>query len=58
MTDSYLQVHGHISGLIVDREEDVGVIVIFGAGILGALLMLFIIGEQMELYLVSFLVFT
>ena len=33
-------------------------IVIFGAGILGALLMLFIIGEQMELYLVSFLVFT
>ena len=35
-----------ISALIVDQEEDVGILVILGAGILGALLMLIIIGEQ------------
>ena len=34
-----------ISALIVDQEEDVGILVILGAGILGALLMLIIIGK-------------
>ena len=37
-----------ISALIVDQEEDVGILVILGAGILGALLMLIIIGKQCE----------
>ena len=35
-----------ISALIVDQEEDVGILVILGAGILGALLMLIIIGKE------------